>query len=66
MKRVEIEVKISMARREMEFWEGILRKPVCGDCVNFQNRKCDLYGAAPPEGAKQKACDDWDWDEIPF
>ena len=66
MRVVEIEVKIGLARREMEYWQGILKNKTCGDCQNFQQGVCSKYNAKPPEGDKQAGCDEWSWDEIPF
>jgi hypothetical protein len=66
MKPVEIQVKIGLARREMEYWQGILSGKVCGECENFQRGQCTVFKAAPPEGAKQPGCEHWIWDQIPF
>ncbi len=66
MKVVEIEVKIGLARREMEYWQGILKNKVCGECLNFQQGNCLKFNARPPGGDKEPGCDEWSWDEIPF
>lgn len=66
MKVVEIEVKIGLARREMEYWQGILKNKVCGECQNFQQGNCLKFNARPPGGDKEPGCDEWSWDEIPF
>lgn len=66
MRVVEIEVKIGLARREMEYWQGILKNKVCGECENFQQGNCLKFNARPPEGFKQPGCDEWQWDCIPF
>jgi hypothetical protein len=66
MRVVEIEVKIGLARREMEYWQGILKNKVCGECQNFQQGSCLKFNARPPGGDKEPGCDEWSWDEIPF
>ena len=66
MRVVEIEVKIGLARREMEYWQGILKNKVCGECQNFQRGNCLKFNARPPGGDKEPGCDEWSWDEIPF
>lgn len=66
MKVVEIEVKIALARREMQFWQGILADKRCGNCMEYQRDVCGKYQAAPPQGAREPGCADWSWDSIPF
>lgn len=66
MRPVEIEVKIALARREMQFWQGILADKRCGNCVEYQQGVCGKYQATPPAGEKELGCDDWSWDSIPF
>lgn len=66
MRVVEIEVKIGLARREMEYWQGILKNKVCGECQNFQQGNCLKFNARPPGGDKEPGCDEWSWGEIPF
>lgn len=66
MRVVEIEVKIGLARREMEYWQGILKNKVCGECQNFQQGNCLKFNARPPGGDKEPGCGEWSWDEIPF
>lgn len=69
MKPVEIEVKISVLRRELAFWEGALREKQkgCTFCMNFAAGECKKFNAAPPEEVATKTgCDEWEWDEIPF
>lgn len=66
MRTAEIEVKINIARREMQFWQGILADKRCGNCTNMDGGWCRKYDAAPPEGMKQPGCDEWSWDQIPF
>jgi hypothetical protein len=66
MRAAEIQVKVNIARREMEYWQSLLKNKVCGECQNFQQGNCLVFNAPPPEGAKQPGCDEWSWDEIPF
>lgn len=67
MKPAEIQVKINVLQREMDFWRGVLADKRCGNCENFnQSGTCIKYNATPPEGDKQPGCDDWSWDSIPF
>ena len=35
MKPAEIEVKINLARREMELWQGILADKRCSNCTEW-------------------------------
>lgn len=66
MRAVEIEVKISLARREMQFWQGVLADKRCGNCTEYHQNFCHKFQAAPPEGDRQPGCDEWSWDQIPF
>lgn len=67
MKPVEIEVKIGIARREMEYWQGVLKSKSCEDCQNFQQGACELAGGqTPPPDVLKTGCPEWNWDEIPF
>jgi hypothetical protein len=66
MRTVEIQVKINLARREMEYWQDILKNKKCGDCVNYVQGICHIYQAMPPGGLKEPGCDEWQWDDIPF
>jgi hypothetical protein len=66
MRAAEIQVKVNIARREMEYWQSLLKNKSCGECQNFQQGTCLKFNAPPPEGAKQPGCDEWSWDEIPF
>jgi hypothetical protein len=66
MRPVEIQVKINVARREMEYWEGILKTKNCMDCQEFQQNLCHKYNAEPPPEVKEVGCDEWNWDCIPF
>jgi hypothetical protein len=67
MRAVEIQIKINLARREVEYWQGVLANKTCGECNHFsRSGTCSKYNAAPPDGEKQPGCDDWDWNEIPF
>lgn len=66
MKPFEIEVKINIARREMEFWQILLQRKSCNDCLNFQQGMCTEFNAEPPKEVQQVGCESWDWDQIPF
>lgn len=66
MRPVEIQVKIGLARREMEYWEGILKGKKCSDCQDFQQGVCAKYNAEPPAEVQATGCDEWNWDQIPF
>lgn len=66
MTPAEIQVKISLAQREVDFWRGILADRRCGNCEQFDAGMCKRYGAAPPEADKQPGCEMWNWDSIPF
>lgn len=66
MRPAEIEVKINLARREMEFWQGVLADKRCGNCIQLVDGMCSKYQAIPPAGLKEPACEDWSWDSIPF
>lgn len=66
MSPAEIQVKINVARREMEFWQGVLADKRCGNCEHYDFGMCTKYDAAPPEADKQPGCDEWVWEQIPF
>jgi hypothetical protein len=66
MRVAEIQVKVNIARREMEYWQSLLKNKVCGECQNFQQGNCLKFNARPPGGDKEPGCDEWSWDEIPF
>lgn len=67
MSRAVIEVRINIARREMEYWQNILRDKSCEDCTNFQEGGCKLAnGIKPPPEVVKVGCDSWEWDEIPL
>lgn len=67
MTPAEITVKINVARREMEYWQNLLRDKSCKDCKHFQRHVCDLAGGQiPPDNVQKVGCDSWAWDCIPF
>lgn len=67
MSRAVIEVRINIARREMEYWQNILRNKSCYDCENYQEYGCKLAnGLRPPPEVEKVGCDSWEWDCIPF
>ena len=67
MSRAYIEVRINIARREVEYWQNLLRNKSCEDCANFQENGCKLAnGLTPPPEVIKTGCDSWDWDCIPF
>lgn len=67
MSNAYIEVRINIARREMEYWQKLAKNKSCNDCKNFEARGCKLAnGVTPPPEVISKGCDSWDWDQIPF
>lgn len=67
MSPAEIQVKISIAQKEADFWREILAKKSCEDCRQWQHRGCSLAeGAEPPPEVVSVGCDAWNWDSIPF
>lgn len=66
MRPVEIEVKIGLARREMEYWQGILRGRRCESCGHYSRGWCAKFDAAPPAEVIKAGCEEWAWDCIPF
>jgi hypothetical protein len=67
MSRAAIEVRINVARREMEYWQNLLAKRSCKDCEHFQQGGCKLAnGVQPPAEVQKVGCDSWEWDSIPF
>jgi hypothetical protein len=66
MKPAEIEVKISIAQKEADYWRGILADRRCGNCKEWHKEMCRKYQASPPQGEKEPGCDEWSWDSIPF
>lgn len=67
MKIEEIEVKVNMARREMDYWKDIIKNKGCKSCQHFSSGSCDLAdGATPPPEVQATGCDSWAWDCIPF
>jgi predicted metal-binding protein len=67
MSRAYIEVRINIARRELEYWQNLLRNKSCDDCKEFQQGVCNKAGGVrPPPDIIKTGCPEWDWDEIPF
>lgn len=67
MSPAEIQIRINLARREMEHWQGILRDKACTNCKEWQHRGCGLAGGVEPPAEVVKAgCDSWAWDLLPF
>lgn len=66
MKQVEIEVKIGVLRRELTYWESVLQKRSCGECINYSEKVCRLAGIAPPSDVQATGCPEYEWDDIPF
>lgn len=67
MKVSEIQVKINVARREMEYWQDILRTKSCDGCESFYLGGCKKAdGQTPPADVQKVGCPEWTWDEIPF
>jgi hypothetical protein len=67
MRPAEIQVKINLARREMEYWQGVLKNKSCKECEHGQRSGwCSKHEASPPQEVQLSGCDDWCWCEIPF
>ena len=67
MSHAYVQIRLSIARREVEVWENILRNKSCRDCENFQEGGCKLAnGFEPPPEVQKVGCDSWSWDFIPF
>lgn len=67
MTPTEIAVKVMTARREMEYWQGILDNRNCRECEHGQTAGwCSKYQAAPPAEVQRAGCDEWTWCAIPF
>jgi hypothetical protein len=66
MRPAEIQVKINVLQREMDFWRGVLADKRCGNCMEWDGQQCDKYKATPPQGLKEPGCEEWSWDSIPF
>lgn len=71
MKKVEIEVKINIIKRELAYWEDVLKDRRCTTCENYlyqgtTKSVCKLAGIAPPPEVLATGCPDWAYDEIPF
>lgn len=66
MKPFEIEIKITLARREMQYWQDILAKKSCKDCENFPTGVCKIAMCTPPVDVQKVGCPQWAWDTIPF
>jgi hypothetical protein len=67
MKPAEIQVKINIARREMEYWQGLLNNKCCKECKHFETGVCALAGGImPPVEVQKTGCPEWCWCCIPF
>jgi hypothetical protein len=66
VKQLEIEVKISIARREMEYWQGILSRKSCKNCEFYSMPECMKHEANPPPDVVPVGCDDYEYDGVPF
>ena len=66
MRPAEIQVKINVLQREMDFWRGVLADKRCGNCTEYVQGICHKYQAMPPAGDKEPGCDEWVYDMIPF
>ena len=66
MKPAEIQVKINIAQREVDFWRGILTNKGCKTCTQYAMPECDKFQAAPPPDVVASGCDEWEFDGIPF
>ena len=66
MTPAEIEVKIAVAQREVDFWRGILERKGCKTCSHW-HYGCELAEfAMPPEEVVKTGCPSYVWDTIPF
>lgn len=67
MTPAEIQVRINIARREMQMWQEILEKKNCKDCKQWMHPGCGAAGGiVPPVEVVKSGCPEWAWDEIPF
>ena len=67
MKTAEIQVKINIAKQEMQYWQSIMTSRSCRDCEQFPSGVCKLAGGiVPPPEVQKTGCPEWSWDEIPF
>ena len=67
MREFEIQVKINCAKREVEYWEGVLERKQCRGCANWDGSGCALAGGImPPLDVQKTGCPEWLWDCIPF
>lgn len=71
MKPVEIEVKVNIIKKELAYWEGVLKDRRCATCENYAYQGaagsvCNLAGIAPPPDVLKTGCPEWAYDEIPF
>lgn len=64
MKRVEIQAKIEVFRRELRMLESI--KMNCGNCQHFVQSMCRKFDAVPPAEVQSFGCEEYEYDEIPF
>lgn len=67
MSAAYIQVRINIARREVEYWQNLLRDKSCKDCEHYQEFGCKLAeGVRPPPEVEKVGCASWEWDCIPF
>jgi hypothetical protein len=67
MKISEIEVKVCIIRRELDYWESLVANKRCANCASFENRVCVVAGhVAPPHEVQAVGCPEWAWDQVPF
>lgn len=71
MKPVEIEVKVNIIKKELAYWESVLKDRRCVTCLNYsrpmgKQSVCKLAGITPPPEVLKTGCPEWDYDEIPF
>lgn len=66
MRPAEIGVKINIARREMEYWQSLLKDKNCKTCEHYAMPECDKFQSAPPPDVVKTGCEEWSWDSIPF
>ena len=63
----EIKLRIKTAEHDLKYWQIVLEKKACKDCVHFVANGCKLAGGVrPPPEIEKVGCDEWRWDDIPF
>lgn len=68
MKQAEIAVRINVLRRELQWYEDLLKNKSCGDCQHHEGARCMISEGhqVPPPEVQKAGCVEWSWDCIPF